>query len=86
MQPPTFPAPPSLALLLKAAGFRVSLLVEREDGQPLSDKERALISKMLDAHGDGEDVSDDVLCQALVDRGFAPWHVPAKVATGTDGS
>jgi hypothetical protein len=85
MPPPTFPAPPSLDVLLKAAGFRARLLVERADGGPLSDAERAAVADMLEAHGDGDDVSDDEICEALADAGLIPGRRPAGAATGTDG-
>jgi hypothetical protein len=85
MPPPTFPATPSLGALLKAAGFRARLLVERSDGGPLSDGDRSLIAAMLEAHGDGEDRSDNELCEALAEAGLISRRGPSGAATGTDG-
>jgi hypothetical protein len=85
MQPLTFPVPPSLEVLLKAAGFRPGLIVERADGRPLSAADQTLVAAMVAAHGDGDDVSDAELCEALADNGLIPRHGPSGAATGTDG-
>lgn len=81
MQRPTFPAPPSVDVLLKAAGFRAALVVERADGRPLTAEDRALVGAMLEAHGDGEDISDEEICRALADKGLIPGRPAASTGT-----
>lgn len=72
-------------MFLKAAGFRARLLVERADGQPLSDTDRAHIAAMLGAHSDGNDVSDDKIGESLAEAGLILGRKPPGAAADTDG-
>lgn len=73
--------PPSLANVLKHAGFRGVVVVERLDGQPLSPQDEQLARAIVEMHE--ADISDEQVAAAVrktLDQKKAPL-----APTGTGG-
>ena len=72
--------PPSLANVLKHAGFRGAVLLERLDGQPMSAADAELARAIVEMHE--ANITDEQI-SAAVGKALARKAPPQ--ATGTDG-
>ncbi|MCU0682354.1 MAG: hypothetical protein MUF34_08885 [Polyangiaceae bacterium] len=79
----TFPPPPALSAVLKAAGYAPQLVLQRADGTPMTEADADLVRALLEAYGDGQEhFTDHEILEGLARFRATPQ---APKATGTGG-
>ena len=80
---PSFAVPPSLTVVLQAAGYHPTLLVQRSDGGVLTPEDSERVRALSEAYGEGhEHVTNRELWEGLTAVRAGTF---GSKATGTEG-
>lgn len=77
------PAPPSLANVLRLAGFQGVVVVERLDQQPMTPEQAELARGIVELHE--EEFTDEEMSRAVVQALKKPSASEPQAPTGTGG-